>query len=78
MPLPSQNSPQSSCHHSLGRKKLVIPPGSILLKICFHQQKKMMEECMICCIKIKSENVKMTYDINLIFYILYDFQFFQM
>ena len=26
---PNQNSTPSSCHHTLGRRKLLIPPGSI-------------------------------------------------
>ena len=30
MPLPFQNLPPSSCHHALTRRKLLIPPGSIL------------------------------------------------
>ena len=38
MPLPTQNLPPISCHHVLGRRKLLIPPGSVLSKICFPQQ----------------------------------------
>ena len=30
----------SSYHHALGRRKLLIPSGSILSKICFPQQQK--------------------------------------
>ena len=30
MPLPFQNLPPSFCHHALARRKLLIPPGSIL------------------------------------------------
>ena len=40
MPLPIQNSLPSSCHHALGRRKLLIPKGNILSKICFPQQQK--------------------------------------
>ena len=47
-PLPTQNSPPSSYHHTLGRRKLLIPPGSISSKICFLQQEKGVEETMIC------------------------------
>ena len=42
----------TSCHHTLGRRKLLIPPGSIFSKICFPQQEKGVEETMICFIKI--------------------------
>ena len=47
MPLPTQNSPPGSCHHSRGRRKLLIPSGSLLSKICFPQQQKIVEETMI-------------------------------
>ena len=43
MLFPTQNSPPSSCHHALGRRKILIPPGSILLTICFPQQQKRMK-----------------------------------
>ena len=36
-----------SCHHALGRRKLLIPPGSILPKIYFPQQQKGVEKTMI-------------------------------
>ena len=58
--LPTQNSPPSSCNHTLGSMKLYTPPGSILSKICFPQQQKGVEEAMICFIKIQSENLKVT------------------
>ena len=58
MPLSTQNSPQSVCDYALGRRKLLIPPGSILSKICFPQQHKRVEETMICFINIQSENMK--------------------
>ena len=64
MPLPTQNSPLSTCHHALGRNKLLIPQGSILSKIYFPQQQKVVEEAMICFIKIQSENIKMTWNIR--------------
>ena len=68
MPLPTQDSLPSSCHHVLGRKKLLIPPGSIASKICFPQQQKGVEETMICFIKIQSQNVKMTWNIRLLYF----------
>ena len=52
-PLPTQDSSPSFSHHTLGREKLLIPPGSIFSKICLHQQQKGVEE-------IQSENMKMT------------------
>ena len=65
---PTQNLPPSSCHHALDRRKLLIPPGRILSKICFPQQQKGVEETMIFFIKIQSENMKMTWNIR--FFIL--------
>ena len=63
-PCPTQNLPPSSCHHTLGRRKLLIPPSSILSKIYFPQQEKGVEETMICFIKIQSANMKMTWNIR--------------
>ena len=65
MPLHIQNSPPISCHHTLGRRKLLIPLGSIFPKICFPRQQKEAEETMICFIKIQSENMKMAWEIRL-------------
>ena len=42
-PLHTQNSSPSSYHHTLGREKLLIPPGSIFLKICFPQRQEEVE-----------------------------------
>ena len=64
MLLPTQKSPPSCCHHALSRRKLLIPPGSILWKTCFPQQQKGVEETMICFTKIQSENMKMTWNIR--------------
>ena len=61
---PTQNSPPIFCPHTLGRRKLLIPLGNILSKICFPQQQKGVEETMICFIKIQSENMKMTWNIR--------------
>ena len=61
---PHSNSPPSSCHHALGRRKLLILQGTILSRICFPPQQKRMEETMICFIQIKSENMKMTWNIS--------------
>ena len=47
-PSPPTPPPSSSCLHTLGRRKLLIPPGSILSKICFPQQQKEVEETMFC------------------------------
>ena len=66
---PAQNLPPSSCHHTLGRRKLLIPPGSIFAKICFPQQQKVVEETMICFIKIQSENTKITWDNRLLYFV---------
>ena len=55
--LPTQNSPPGSCHHALGRKKLFIPPGSLLLKTFFPQEQNGVEENMIYFIKIQLENM---------------------
>ena len=50
---------------TIDRRKLLIPLGSILSKICFPQQQKGVEETMICLIKIQSENMRMTWDVRL-------------
>ena len=63
MSLPTQNSPPSTCHHALGRTKLLITPDSILLKIYFFQQQKGVAETDMF-YKIKSENMKMTWNIR--------------
>ena len=55
----------SSYHLTLGRVKSLIPLGSIFLKICFSQQRKGVEETMICFTKIQSENMKVTWSIRL-------------
>ena len=59
--LPTQNTPPSSCHHTLSRRKLLIPPASIFLKTRFPQQEKEVEETMICFI----ENSISEYEDNL-------------
>ena len=56
----------SSCHHTLGKGKLLILPGSIISKIFFPQQQKEMEEAMICYMEIQSKNIKMTWKIRLL------------
>ena len=63
--LSTENCPQGSYHHILGTWKLLISPGSIFLKIRFPQQQKGAEETMIGFIKIRSENMKMTWNIRL-------------
>ena len=64
----------SSCHHALCRRKLFIPPGSILSKICFSKQQKGVEETMIFFVEIQSETMKMTWNIR--FFILCIFAIF--
>ena len=53
-PSPLKTRLPSSCNHALGKRKLLIPPGSILSKICFPQHQKRVEETLICFIKIQS------------------------
>ena len=69
--------PPNSCHHGLSRRKLLIPPGSILSKICFPNSRKGGTKLIICFIIIQSENMKMTWNFRF-FYIFYHLQFFQM
>ena len=69
MALPTQYSPPSSFYHALGRRKLFIPPGSILSKICFPKQQKGVEGTIICFIKIQSESMKMTYNIGFLYFV---------
>ena len=57
-----QNSPPSSCHHTLDRRKFVILSGSIFSKICFPEQQKVVEETMIYYIKIQLENMNMNWN----------------
>ena len=57
--------PTNCCHHILSKRKLLIPPGSVFLEICFSQKPKEVDETMICFFKIRSENIKMTWDIRL-------------
>ena len=62
----------SSCHHTLGKGKLLILPGSIISKIFFPQQQKEMEEAMICYMEIQSKNIKMTWKIR--FFVFFNVQ----
>ena len=62
------NSSQSSCHHDLDRRKLLIPLGSVLSKTCFSQQQKGVEET-ICFVKIQSEKMKMTWYIRFFIFV---------
>ena len=62
--LPTQNCLPSSYHHTLGREKLLILPGSIFSEICFPQQQKGVKEILTCFVKIQSENMKMTWKIR--------------
>ena len=66
---PTQNSPPIFYHHTLGRRKLLIPLGSILSKICFPQQQKGVEETMICFIKIQSENMKILGTLDFLYFV---------
>ena len=51
---------------TLGRRKLLIPLGSIFSKICSPQQQRGIEETIICFIKIQSEKMKMIWNIRLV------------
>ena len=62
MPLPFKT--RSQVQKFLGRRKLLIPQGSIVWKICLIQQQKGVEKTMICFIKTQSENMKMTWNIS--------------
>ena len=63
-----------SCHNALCIRKLLIPPGRILSKICLPQQQKEVEKSIICFIKIQSENMKMTWGISFfIFWMICNF-----
>ena len=62
MSLSIQNSAPGSCHHTLDRRKFVIPSGSIFSKIYFPEQQKVVEETMIYCIKIQLENMNMNWN----------------
>ena len=73
MPLPIQNSPRSSCHRTLGRRKLLISPGNIFSK-SVSPNSRMTEETLIYFAKIPSENMKMTWSISLFIFCI----FFQM
>ena len=64
MPFPPKDIAPRSCYPTLGRIKLLIPPGSIFSKICFSQHQKGVEKTMIYFIKIQSENMQMTWDIR--------------
>ena len=59
----SKLSPKFLSSHPRQRK-LSIPWG-IFSKICFLQQQKVVEETMICFIKIQSENMKMAWNTRL-------------
>ena len=52
---PHKNLPLNSCHHNLGRRKLLIAQGSIFSEICFSQQQKEVEETMICLINFNQK-----------------------
>ena len=52
----------SSC--PIGRRKLLLPKGSVLSKICFSHKQKRVEKISICFIKIPSENTKITRNIR--------------
>ena len=70
MPLPTQNLPPSSRHHALGRRKLLIPPGSIISKTYFPQWQNEVEETMIYVTKSQLENMKMTWNIRVFIFFI--------
>ena len=69
LPFPTQNS-RSSYHQTLGRGKLLIPPGSISSQIFFPQQQKRVKKTMVCSIRIQSETIKMTWNVSLFVFCL--------
>ena len=77
MPFPIKTHPRSSCHQALGRKKLLIFPGSILSKICFPQQQKGVDYDLLY-LNLVSKFRKYEKDLkHQNFCILYDLQFFK-
>ena len=54
----------------IGRRKLLIPQGSVLSKICFPHKQKGVEKITICFTKIQSENIKMTSNIRFFIFCL--------
>ena len=68
-PSPLKTRPPSSCHHALGRIKLLVAPGNLLSIICFPQQQKGVKESTICFVKFQSENMEMSWNIR--FFIFY-------
>ena len=61
---PNLNYPPSSYLHTLSRNKLIMPLGSVFFKY-FTQTHVEADETMVCFIRIKSENMKMTSNIRL-------------
>ena len=64
LPLPAQNSPPSSCHYILGRKKYSFP-RQIFFENLFPPRTERSWETFICFIKIESDNMNMTWNIAL-------------
>ena len=63
-PSPLKTRPQVLVITLYKQKEITHSPGSILSKICFHQQQNGVEETMICFIRIQSENMKTTWNIR--------------
>ena len=53
--LPTQSSPPNSCHHTLGRGELLIPPGSIYFENCFPQQQKEVDNLWFALLKFNQK-----------------------
>ena len=79
MSLPTQNLSPSFCHHTLGRRKLLIHPISIFSKFCFcfPQRQKEVEETVICFIKIQSKSLKMRPDLKICWFVFTQVSFFE-
>lgn len=65
-PLPSQNSPPTSYHHSQGRGKLLFPARYHFFENLLPPTAEGVEETMVCFIKIQSENMKTTWNFRLL------------
>ena len=62
----TQNLLPSSCHHAIGRRKLVIPPQAAFFRksVSPNSRNGRRERTMICFMKIQSEYMKMTWSIR--------------
>ena len=69
-PPQSKLAPKVLSSRPISRRKLLIPQGSVLSKICFPHKQKGVEKITICFTKIQSENIKMTSNIRFFIFCL--------